>query len=156
MDEELFWANYYRRTIYLRAVGGLDGQAARDEYNDVTAESIIFEPSFEADDPVRLVKLKENSAAATTAATTSSSSSSASSSNDVEKAKIKEEQLALAAEVEEELNDGDLNIDLDDLEDLNLDDVDEYENIDNNDEFDNDEIEAQITRELDNKSKGEK
>lgn len=163
MDEEIFWANYFRRTMYLRAVVGLDGEDNKEKYNKIPEESIIFAASFEADYQFRLDRLKDNNANDTT----STSLSKLTSNKDKGKGGYNEEEekedmeklalaLALAAEVEEELKDGG-DIDLDDLEDLNLDDVDveEYENIGNedDDDFDDSEIEAQITRELDNANK---
>jgi len=159
MDEEVFWCNYYRKTMYLRAMVGLDGIEAKEQYKHLEAEKIIFAPSFEADYQVRLEMLKEDNKQAAQQQLQQSSASSNSSSSSLihvngktikeeenqDKIRQKAEELALAAEVEEELKNED--IDLEDLEDLNLDDVEDFENIDDGDDFDS-ELEAQIAKEL--------
>lgn len=46
MDEEMFWRNYYCRVIYLRAIIGVDGVAAKEEALRWRDSGIIFEPDF--------------------------------------------------------------------------------------------------------------
>mmetsp|Transcript_17083 Transcript_17083/g.15427 ORF Transcript_17083/g.15427 Transcript_17083/m.15427 type:complete len:274 (-) Transcript_17083:7-828(-) len=136
MDEELFWCNYYRRTMYLRAIIGIDGDELKEKYNKFDINNIIFfSTKFEDDYINRKIKPIEN-------ITVHNESTNTKTDEEINKLKSKADDEALAAEVEEELNNDD--IDLDDL-DITDDKDDDYENID--DEIDID-LEEQIKKEL--------
>jgi hypothetical protein len=137
MDEEVFWLRYYQRCMYLRATMGFEGPEMKEKYLKVAEDTVIFVPSFEADYNVR----KEQSRAHDDKATTTTSTASAATTKAIRSEK-EVEDAKLKAEVEEELNSGD--IDLSDLGDITGDD--DFENI-GADEVDED-LETAIAREL--------
>jgi len=134
MNEEVFWINYYQRCMFLRAINGFEGAVLKEKYLHIPMDTVIFTPSFEADYNTRkdLIRPQVEEKLVSSVATISASQSK----------EKDEEEAKLVAEVEEELNNGD--IDLSDLEDLGVDD--DFETI-GNEEIDDD-LEAQIAREL--------
>lgn len=46
MDEEVFWRNYYCRVIYLRAIIGVDGAAAKEEAAKWKDSGVVLEPDY--------------------------------------------------------------------------------------------------------------
>lgn len=145
-NEEDFWNHYYLRTMYLRAVAGLEGKVFQDKYRSVTEESIVFPPSFDADYSRRKVEKEQKDA------TVKESQESDAKKAQAKQKESEDEKAALAKEVEEELRDED--IDLTDLNDLEGAD-DEFENIDDTDLDDEADLEAQIARELGRAEEGD-
>jgi len=168
MDEQLFWQHYHYRIMYIRASVGLDGQEGQQSAlgSQLESDVAIFQPTFQSEGKKNNVtKLRaataSSSSSSSSAIASSSSSSSSSVGEDDDESKAtcapsEEERLAkerqkeealLAAEVEAELENRD--IDLADLGDLDLGE-DELED----DDLgvlaldDGDELEAQISLEL--------
>lgn len=137
MDEEIFWLRYYQRCMYLRAVMGFEGPEMKERYLKIAEDTVIFVPSFEADYNMRKDMSRAHDEIAAIASTTASSATKKAVKSEREVADEK-----LKAEVEEELNNGD--IDLSDLGDITGDD--DFENI-GADDVDED-LEAAIAREL--------
>ena len=187
MDEEVFWRNYFFRVKYIRLALGIEKVGSNNSYTimrSLREEDVICKSCVESQSKVTVTTRKEATHALVSDQSTSSRSPNASSplsnsktettpsiagsvgvedieererQNSVETRRIAE--AALAAEVEAELDDDD--IDLTDLGDLDLgdddgdgDDTDDFDDLGDLD--DDGKLEAQIAHELaqeDEKSK---
>ena len=182
MDEEVFWHHFFFRVKYIRLTLGIEEVA--DDFFSATMKSlnedeVIYKPTFV---PIPVVKsdvLKVPNAQTSSKPGNSTEDSSSdrmkgtgketekkiASSEVIEDPEEKQRELnmesrriaeaALAAEVEAELDDDD--IDLTDLGDLDLDLGDDADDFDDLGDLDNDdELEAQIALELANESEAER
>jgi hypothetical protein len=173
MDEEAFWQHYFFRVKYIRLIKGLEkvgNDTTSNVMKNLNEDLVYYKPTFEPEVKVKVAPVK----AATIQSPGKLAQSKDSVDNDrldsdnqkkdekkdnadgaIEDSEAKKIQIsmetrrlaeaALAAEVEAELDDDD--IDLADLGDLDLgDDVDDFDDLGDLD--DDDELEAQITREL--------
>lgn len=179
MNEEDFWRNYFFRVKYIRLALGIEKAGANNSYviiRSLREEDVLYKPTFEPPPKIKSTTQKEapstptfnqsplsksssvSSPSANTKTVNESSNSTLEDAEDVEerdRQSILEArrmaEAALAAEVEAELDDDD--IDLTDLGDLDLGDVDDNGN--DTDDFDDlgdleddEELEAQIALEL--------
>lgn len=137
MNEEIFWCNYYRRAIFLRSIIGLDGEQVKEKYLPYDLDNIIFAPSFENDYQARKDMKKSTDSLDNKLI---NQENKLSDEEQKEKQRLAEE-IAFDAEIEEELRNGDIN--LSDLDGLSP-DGDDYIDVTE----DNEDLEAQIAREL--------
>ena len=168
MDEDVFWRHYFFRVKYIRLLLGIERVNSNNVYTIMKAlpeDDVIYKPTFEAPPKIKTVKIPSSPAPIPASSTSVSSSKSGvdnddvkNDSSEVEDPEEKERQnvletrrvaeAALAAEVEAELDDDD--IDLTDLGDLDLgdDDVDDFDDLADLNDDNDDELEAQIALEL--------
>jgi hypothetical protein len=152
MDEEAFWRHYYYRCFYLRAKIGMEGAVTQESIRALQEDDIIFKPSesveaaYQERKAAALAAKREQELASVRASSPSSSSGPSNGgqntkggdgaaddeAEDPAEASKRRERLraeaALAAEVEAELSNDDLG-NLSDLDDLNLDDDDDFEDL---------------------------
>ena len=181
MDEEVFWHHYFFRVKYIRLIKGLEKVGTDTTSNVMKAlneDLVLYKPTFEPEVKIRVAPAKASTMQTPGKVAPSNDSTDVDRSDsgnqkkdekkdtsdganeDLEAKKIQLSmetrrlaEAALAAEVEAELDDDD--IDLADLGDLDLgDDVDDFDDLGDLD--DDDELEAQISRELANESNLEK
>ena len=179
MDEEVFWHHFFFRVKYIRLSLGIE-EVGNDFFSATMKalheDEVIYQPTFQ---PMPVVKSNPLKVPSTNTSIKPVILSEASSNdrmkgtgNEIEKttdlAELSKDpeqkqreinmesrriaEAALAAEVEAELDDDD--IDLTDLGDLDLDLGDDADDFDDLGDLDNDdELEAQIALELANESK---
>ena len=173
MDEEAFWQHYFFRVKYIRLIKGLEkvgNDTTSNVMKNLNEDLVYYKPTFEPEvkakvAPVNVSTIQSPGKVAQSNDSVDNdrldsdnqkkdekkdSADGAIEDSEAKKIQISMEtrrlaEAALAAEVEAELDDDD--IDLADLGDLDLgDDVDDFDDLGDLD--DDDELEAQITREL--------
>ena len=173
MDEEVFWRHYFFRVKYIRLIKGLEKAGTNTSSSvmkTLNEDLVLYKPTFEPELKIGVAPSKASTTQTPGNVVLPNDSvdkdrldgenqkkdeKKETADGAIEDSEAKKIQLsiesrrlaeaALAAEVEAELDDDD--IDLADLGDLDLgDDVDDFDDLGDLD--DDDELEAQITREL--------
>ena len=143
MSEEMFWKNYYQRIQFLRKKSGIDGEEAQNFVKSVDESKVIFE--YESPSIEKNIEVATANGDSFTSETASSVEDDETLKEQREAEKRREAELKLQQEVEAELED-DLDVDLDDLG--IDDDDDDLGNLDDLDGEIDEELEAQIAKEL--------